>query len=449
VVFVLATTDPQKVPPTIRSRTQHLEFRLIGADTLHDLLMAVNEEAGLAMDEESVQAAVRRARGSARDALSALDQVAASGSADAARPELGSVLTAVAAGDASAVLVALSELMARGWGPQQLATELVDDLRQAFLAALAPALCALSGAEREQFTTLAESMGLARLVRAMEVLGRALIDMRDAPDPQVVLEIALVRTARADLDAGVEALTERVAALERTISSGGLAERPAPRPESTTPVAPPVAAPAPVADVGRRPSLGAIQRRQNASTEPTATSSTEPSPASVPETAPIEESAVPVAEAPQRPALTIDRDSLSQAWGDGILRSLPARAKALYSAGRFVAVDEAGAHYALPTAPHRDRCVEHAPQVEAAIAQHFGSSVTLILEVDGGAGELPPSGATPATAPTRSVQREEPMEAEEVDLEDIRAATTTDTDQASAAEARLLEAFPGASEVAE
>jgi len=449
VVFVLATTDPQKVPPTIRSRTQHLEFRLIGADTLHDLLMAVNEEAGLAMDEESVQAAVRRARGSARDALSALDQVAASGSADAARPELGSVLTAVAAGDASAVLVALSELMARGWGPQQLATELVDDLRQAFLAALAPALCALSGAEREQFTTLAESMGLARLVRAMEVLGRALIDMRDAPDPQVVLEIALVRTARADLDAGVEALTERVAALERTISSGGLAERPAPRPESTTPVAPPVAAPASVADVGRRPSLGAIQRRQNASTEPTATSSTEPSPASVPETAPIEESAVPVAEAPQRPALTIDRDSLSQAWGDGILRSLPARAKALYSAGRFVAVDEAGAHYALPTAPHRDRCVEHAPQVEAAIAQHFGSSVTLILEVDGGAGEPPPSGATPATAPTRSVQREEPMEVEEVDLEDIRAATTTDTDQASAAEARLLEAFPGASEVAE
>ena len=228
VVFVLATTDPQKVPPTIRSRTQHLEFRLLGAEVLHDLLDSVNQQAGLAMDEESVQAAVRRGRGSARDALSALDQVAASGSADSARPELGTVLTAVADGDAVAVLVRLGELVARGWGPPQLATELVDDLRQSFLAALAPELCAISGPGRAAFTTLAESMGMPRLVRAMEVLGQALIDMRDAPDPQVVLEIALVRSARPDLDTGIDALTERVAALERALAPGGQGERPAP-----------------------------------------------------------------------------------------------------------------------------------------------------------------------------------------------------------------------------
>src|SRR5487761_703394 len=128
VVFVLATTDPQKVPPTIRSRTQHLEFRLLGAATLHDLLESVNAEAGLNLDEGALEAAVRRGRGSARDALSALDQVAASGSADAARPELAGVLDALAA----------------GWGPQQLATELIDDLRQVFLSALAPELCAVS-----------------------------------------------------------------------------------------------------------------------------------------------------------------------------------------------------------------------------------------------------------------------------------------------------------------
>ena len=127
------------------------------------------------------------------------------------------MLTAVAANDAPVVLVTLGELLARGWGPQQLATELVDDLRQAFLAALAPELCAVSGPERGQFTTLAESMGMPRLVRAMEVLGQALVDMRDAPDPQVVLEIALVRAARPDLDAGIDALTERVAALERAL----------------------------------------------------------------------------------------------------------------------------------------------------------------------------------------------------------------------------------------
>ena len=221
VVFVLATTDPQKVPPTIRSRTQHLEFRLIGAETLHALLESVREQAGLAVDEESVQAAVRRGRGSARDALSALDQVVASGTSEAARPELSSVLDAVGQGAVADVLVALSALLAGGWGPQQLATELVDDLRQVFLAALAPDLCAVSGADRADFVALAESMGLARVVRSMEILGRALVDMRDAPDAQVVLEIAIVRATRPDLDSGIEALTERVAALERGLASGG------------------------------------------------------------------------------------------------------------------------------------------------------------------------------------------------------------------------------------
>ena len=202
VVFVLATTDPQKVPPTIRSRTQHLEFRLLGAETLHNLLESVNEEAGLHVDEEALEAAVRRGRGSARDALSALDQVVASGSADAARPELAAVLEALADGDVRQVLVALSALLAGGWGPQQLATELIDDLRQVFLAALAPELCTVSGPSLERFGCMAEAMGLARVVRSMEILGHTLVDMREAPDAQVVLEIGAVRAVRPDLDSG-------------------------------------------------------------------------------------------------------------------------------------------------------------------------------------------------------------------------------------------------------
>ena len=226
VVFVLATTDPQKVPPTIRSRTQHLEFRLLGAETLHDLLESVNEEAGLQVDEEALEAAVRRGRGSARDALSALDQVVASGSADAARPELAAVIDALADGDVSQVLVALSALLAGGWGPQQLATELIDDLRQVFLAALAPELCAVSGPSLERFRAVAEAMGLARVVRSMEILGHALVDMREAPDAQVVLEIAAVRAVRPDLDSGMEALSERVSVLERAQSGAPAFPRP-------------------------------------------------------------------------------------------------------------------------------------------------------------------------------------------------------------------------------
>ena len=236
VVFVLATTDPQKVPPTIRSRTQHLEFRLLGAETLHDLLESVNEEAGLHLDEEALEAAVRRGRGSARDALSALDQVVASGSTDAARPELAAVLEALAGGDVSSVLVALSALLAGGWGPQQLATELIDDLRQVFLAALAPELCTVSGPSLERFRQLAEAMGLARVVRSMEILGHALVDIREAPDAQVVLEIAAVRAVRPDLDSGAEALSERVSVLERSLSGAAAFPRPgAPAPRASSP----------------------------------------------------------------------------------------------------------------------------------------------------------------------------------------------------------------------
>jgi DNA polymerase-3 subunit gamma/tau len=458
VVFVLATTDPQKVPPTIRSRTQHLEFRLIGAETLHALLESVREQAGLTVDEESVQAAVRRGRGSARDALSALDQVVASGTSDAARPELSSVLRAVGQGAVADVLVNLSTLLARGWGPQQMATELVDDLRQVFLAVLAPELCAVSGPDRGEFAALAESMGLARVVRSMEILGRALVDMRDAPDAQVVLEIAIVRATRPDLDSGIEALTERVSALERALASGaapgravGPSEAAPPAPRRTTEVAPPASAPR-AADLGRRPSVGAVLRRQQAAPGP--------APAGVGAAAdvvaPAAPPAPPTASEDGGPRTTvapvIDRDSLTQAWGDFVLGNLPARIKAVFSAGRFVAADENGAQFALPNAAHRDRCAESAAEVEAALAAHFGTKVSLVLVVDGdgdgdGAARRPESPVPTGPPPSPPASGVDELEVE--DPADLVPASGDDTDHLSAAEARLLEAFPGTSEVAE
>ncbi|MFZ0250233.1 MAG: DNA polymerase III subunit gamma/tau, partial [Acidimicrobiales bacterium] len=307
VVFVLATTDPQKVPPTIRSRTQHLEFRLLGAETLHDLLESINEEAGLHVDEAALEAAVRRGRGSARDALSALDQVVASGSADAARPELAAVIDALADGDVSQVLVALSALLAGGWGPQQLGTELIDDLRQVFLAALAPELCTVSGPSLERFRSVAEAMGLARVVRSMEILGHALVDMREAPDAQVVLEIAAVRAVRPDLDSGMEALSERVSVLERAQSGSpafprpgapserGAGVKPAANPTAPTPETP-VESRTP-GEVARRPSLGAMRRSKEA-----AAATTPGDPAAAVAPAPPPSETPPAPSAPSAPS---------------------------------------------------------------------------------------------------------------------------------------------------
>jgi hypothetical protein len=159
----------------------------------------------------------------------------------------------------------------------------------------------------------------------------------------------------------------------------------------------------------------------------------------------------------------VDRDTLTEAWGDGILHSLPARAKARYASGRFVAVDQEGAQFALPNAAHRDQCAEQQPLVEAALAAHFGAPVKLLLVIDEAA--PPPERTTaPATAgsdadaeapPRQSGRRRAapPPEADEADevVEDVDPAEfANDADpeeQASAAEARLLQAFPGASEV--
>ncbi len=314
VVFVLATTDPQKVPPTIRSRTQHLEFRLLGADTLHSLLESVNDAAGLDLGEDALEAAVRRGRGSARDALSALDQVLASGSTDAARPELAQVVDALAAGDVAAVLVCLNALLARGWGPQQLTTELADDLRQVFLAALAPELCATTGAARDRDAGLAEAMGLPRVVRTMEILGHALVDMREAPDAQVVLEVALVRAVRPDLDSGVDALADRVGALER--AGSGAAAFPRPHAEAR----PPALETSETVDIGQRPSVGAVRRRKEDKDQEPSQSSPER------DIAPPVEDAADAGGGVVAPAGgTVDRDSLTEAWGDAILGALPAR----------------------------------------------------------------------------------------------------------------------------
>src|SRR3989440_11652728 len=79
VTFVLATTDPQKVLPTIRSRTQHFEFRLLPTDVLSQLVRDINQSAALGVPDEAVDLVVRKGGGSARDALSVLDQVAAAG----------------------------------------------------------------------------------------------------------------------------------------------------------------------------------------------------------------------------------------------------------------------------------------------------------------------------------------------------------------------------------
>jgi hypothetical protein len=164
-------------------------------------------------------------------------------------------------------------------------------------------------------------------------------------------------------------------------------------------------------------------------------------------------SAASVATASAGSGRTLDRDGLTEAWGDGILQSLPARAKARYASGRFVAVDDLGVHFALPNAAHREQCAEQQPVVEAALSEHFGTKVKLVLDIDDSG---TPQAARPGPSPAASgrphggdATASAPPADEDEYVDPNELIDDTVSDQASAAEARLLHAFPGASEVAE
>ena len=230
VVFVLATTDPHKVKSTIRSRTQHLEFRLIGSETLSSLLHEISDAAGLIVDEETLATAVRLGHGSARDALSALDQVLATGSIADASPPFDTLLSAIATADAVGAISALAELTRLGWDPEQLGETLAGELRQIFLLLVAPDVSDALDLDRERLGQWGRDLGLPRTVRALETVGRTLREMKNSPVPIVMLEVALVRLTRADLDDSLSALDERLSRVERAVAQGGVSAPAAPAP---------------------------------------------------------------------------------------------------------------------------------------------------------------------------------------------------------------------------
>src|SRR5918999_2542492 len=292
VIFVLATTDPQMVLPTIRSRTQHFEFSLLPADRLAAHLADIAGREGVEADPGALAVIARRAGGSARDALSLLDQALAYGEGQL-RPEQlaalfggtatsarAAIVDALASGDVAGLLERLDALLGSGVGARTLADDLLRHLREVFLVLSSPGRVRLETPEEEraQLAVQGEALGPAAVVRALETLGEAAIETRRAPDPRLVLEVTLVRLARRDVTS-LEALAERVARLERAIEDlrGALTSgAPAPpQPRAPQPAPAPEARPA--GRAGPRAALGAL-RKSAPAPEP---------PAPPPQTAPV------------------------------------------------------------------------------------------------------------------------------------------------------------------
>ena len=409
VYFVLATTDPQKVLPTIRSRTQHFEFRLLSHDVLRSHLDWVVKDAGLEVASEVVDLVARRGNGSVRDALSALDQVAAAGGIDDDVAPVDEVVEALCDREAGRALAAVADAMHRGHDPRVLARELVEHLRNGFLALMARDLVPLPDEAVAHVEDQARRLGAATVTRAIESLGQMLVDMRDSLDPRIALEVALVRLARADADISNAALLERVERLERRLA--GLVAAPEVEAAHET-----IASSAP-------PARPAAKKRAPV-----------PPPPPVPKTAPAAAAPAtpPPAPAPA-PAATGDlpsREELTMAWGDELLGRLPQKAKPRWAGGRWLAVEGGAALYALPNDVHRQRCEEFRADVESVIAAHFGRTVPVRLVVEG----VTPSEPAPELPP------------EDVDLSELTDAPSAVT---SGPDQLISQAFPGAVPVEE
>jgi DNA polymerase-3 subunit gamma/tau len=426
VVFILATTDPQKVLPTIRSRTQHFEFHLLPADVLADHVRHVIADAGLGLGDDAVDHVVRQGGGSARDTLSALDQVAAMGGVVEQVHPVEAILAALIAHDAGAALVAVAEAADAGRDPRALGEVLIGALRDAFLAVMGAPDRHLPPGDLEQASALGAALGAAGLTRALEVLGEALVDLGKKPDPRIVLEVALVRLCRPDADRSMDAVLERLDRLERgqgatLVTAPAAAASPPPRPGGS---------PADEAreELAKAKAAAPARARVTKATAPRATPAAPPAPAA---TAPVA-GAAPVPAAGGIPS----RDELTLAWGDQLLDGLPRGTKAIFSTGRFVESNGQAAVFALANAPTRDHCEKKRPEVEAALAAHFGRPVPLLLVTDADVGGPAPAGpsATPA-APSAPVDEVE-------DVGDVHA--LEDAPSVGSGAERLAEAFPGA-----
>ena len=235
VVFVLATTDPQKVLPTIRSRTQHFELHLLSADELTELARYIIDDAGLDVGPEAIDYVVRAGAGSARDMESALDQVVAGGLPDDG-DALDELVEALCDRDTGRALIAVERALDAGRSPRLLGEQLISRLRDVFLAAMKMELTRLPDQDRARVTAQAERLGPAGATRALEVLGDAFVGIQDAPDQRIPLEVALVRLTRPEADTSISALLDRITRLEHGLVPGAAAAPvPSPPPSPTPP----------------------------------------------------------------------------------------------------------------------------------------------------------------------------------------------------------------------
>ena len=424
VIFVLATTDPQKVLPTIRSRTQHVELALVAPELLSLHVEQIAKRAELEIDSTVIDYVVERGSGSVRDTLSALDQVVTAGGIPEHRGSADALVNAIVAQDLAESMAAVAETVAAGVDPKDLAYRTTRKLRDIFLAGAGVNSGEATAEELPELAEKAGEMTRAVNVRALELLGQALVDMRQAPDPRLVLDLALVRLFAGASDPQQPQRSTKSARQTQSPSGGPAAQARAALASTQITDEPEATGVDSVESVVPPPPPS-----QEAAAADSVESVVPPPPPSQEAVAADPQVHVPAeTQEPDKVSVDLSISQVAEIWQQQALASLTARARARFQAATIVDVSGSQVRFELPNETHRERCEQMKGDIEVALQEVLGVQVQ--VELTAAQEEKVQTNAEPKPV----------IEEEVVDPADFEVGAGAETSSVD----RVLEAFPGA-----
>ena len=232
LIFIFATTEPEKVLPTIRSRTHHYPFRLLPPRTMRALIARICEQEGVAVDDAVYPLVIRAGGGSPRDTLSVLDQLVAGAEGDHVTYQralgllgatdvalIDDAVDALAAGDAAALFGAVESVIDAGHDPRRFATDLLERFRDLIVLQAVPDAVSRGVVDApedvlDRMREQAARIGPATLTRYAEVVQAGLGEMRGATAPRLLLEVVCARLLLPSADDTESAVLQRVERIE-------------------------------------------------------------------------------------------------------------------------------------------------------------------------------------------------------------------------------------------
>lgn len=310
LIFIFATTEPEKVLPTIRSRTHHYPFRLLPPKTMRALIGRICEQEGVVVDDAVYPLVIRAGGGSPRDTLSVLDQLLAGSETGPGGPHvtyqralgllgatdvalIDDAVDALAASDAAALFGAVESVIDAGHDPRRFATDLLERFRDLLVLQAVPDAVSRGVVDApedvlDRMRDQATRLGSATLTRYAEVVQAGLGEMRGATAPRLLLEVVCARLLLPSASDTESALLQRVERIETRLDMS------IPASEAAVAHPPPVAAPVRPRREAARPREAAPPRSAPPVPMPEAVPEPVPAPA-VPEPVPAPPVAEPVA----------------------------------------------------------------------------------------------------------------------------------------------------------